>query len=136
MRGTRDGEGRGALKLWHRGPGSNRDADLLGGERVLGFVDQRFESAVNRGAARLSKQVRDGLIGTQQRVSGYYAKGLHFGTERAESKDTAPSFTDDPAGLLTWHSDIRASLEVPPSGELEAKRQPIVAVIRAWLAHA
>ena len=60
---------------------------------------------------------------------------LHFGTERAESKDTAPSFTDDPAGLLTWHSDIRASLELPPAGELEAKRQPIVAVIRAWLAH-
>jgi hypothetical protein len=57
----------------------------FGGERVLGFVDQRFESAVNRGAARLSQQVRDSLIGTQQRVSGYYAKGLHFGTERAET---------------------------------------------------
>jgi hypothetical protein len=57
----------------------------FGGERVIGFVDQRFESAVNRGAARLSQQVRDSLIGTQQRVSGYYTKGLHFGTERAET---------------------------------------------------
>jgi len=57
----------------------------FGGERMLGFVDQRFETAVNRGAARLSQQVRDGLIGTQQRVSGYYVKGLHFGTERAET---------------------------------------------------
>ena len=57
----------------------------FGGERVIGFVDQRFESAVNRGAARLSQQVRDGIIGTQQRVSGYYTKSLHFGTERAEN---------------------------------------------------
>ena len=57
----------------------------FGGERVIGFVGQRFESAVNRGAARLSKQVRDSLIGTQQRVSGYTTKGLHFGTSRAET---------------------------------------------------
>lgn len=57
----------------------------FGGDRVIGFVDQRFESAVNRGAARMSKPVRDGLIGTQQRVSGYFTKGLHFGTERAET---------------------------------------------------
>ncbi|MEO6745048.1 MAG: hypothetical protein ABIN08_11255 [Caldimonas sp.] len=57
----------------------------FGGERVIGFLDRRFESAVNRGAARLSKQVRDNLIGTQERVSGYYTKGLHFGTGRAET---------------------------------------------------
>ena len=57
----------------------------FGGERVIGFLDQRFESAVNRGAARLSKRVRDSLIGTQQRVSVYTTKGLHFGTSRAET---------------------------------------------------
>ena len=60
---------------------------------------------------------------------------LHFGTERAETKGAAPTFTDDPTGLLTWHSDIRASLELPPDDELEAKRSAITAVIRAWLAH-
>ena len=60
---------------------------------------------------------------------------LHFGTERAETKGAAPTFTDDPTGLLTWHSDIRASLELPPADELEAQRSPITAVIRAWLAH-
>ena len=60
---------------------------------------------------------------------------LHFGTARAETKGAAPMFTDDPTGLLTWHSDIRASLELPPASELEAQRSSITAVIRAWLAH-
>ncbi|WP_022889142.1 DUF1801 domain-containing protein [Agromyces italicus] len=60
---------------------------------------------------------------------------LHFGTDRAEDKESAPSFTGDPDGLLTWHSDIRASFEMPPPDELDAKRASIVEVIRAWLAH-
>ena len=58
---------------------------------------------------------------------------LHFGTERAESKHTAPSFADDPARLLTWHSDIRASLTAPPADDLSA-RAAVVGLIRAWLA--
>jgi hypothetical protein len=81
---------------------------------TLGGVDRLTINAAGRGPVRLI---------------------LHFGTERAESKGAAPSFAEDPAGLLTWHSDIRASLELPPAHELDAKRQPIVAVIRAWLAH-
>ena len=59
---------------------------------------------------------------------------LHFGTERAEDKGAAPTFTGDPDGLLTWHSDIRASLALPEGVELERKRDAVVAVIRAWLA--
>ncbi len=61
---------------------------------------------------------------------------LHFGTERAEHKDAAPTFSSDPEGLLTWHSDIRASLALPTPGELPGKRDFIIAVIRAWLAEA
>lgn len=57
----------------------------FGGERVAGFVDQRFAAAVNRGAAALRKDLRSNLIGSQQRVSGYYVKGLHFGTDRAQT---------------------------------------------------
>ena len=56
-----------------------------GGERVIGFFDQRFESAVNRGASALGKSTRSSLLGSQQRVSGLYVKGLHFGTDRAQS---------------------------------------------------
>jgi hypothetical protein len=58
---------------------------------------------------------------------------LHFGTERAEDKGAATTFAGDPDGLLTWHSDIRASLALPEPGTRSAKRDAMVAVIRAWL---
>jgi len=61
------------------------NAYRVGGERVIGFVDQRFEAAVNTGAARLSEGLRSNLIDAEKRVSGYYARGLQFGTDRAES---------------------------------------------------
>ena len=51
----------------------------VGGERVVGFVDQRFEAVVGSGTAGL----RGNLIDTQQRFSGVYVKGLHYGSERA-----------------------------------------------------
>ena len=61
------------------------NAYRVGGERVIGFVDQRFEAAVNTGAARLSDELRTNLIDTEKRISGYYAKSLQVGTDRAES---------------------------------------------------
>ena len=61
---------------------------------------------------------------------------LHFGTRRAEDKAAAPTFSGDPDGLLTWHSDIRASLVMPPAAELASRRDAIVRVIRAWLSEA
>ncbi len=57
----------------------------FGGERLVAFVDERFADAVQRGAPALREGVRANLIGTQQRFSGYYVKGVHFGTERAQS---------------------------------------------------
>jgi hypothetical protein len=57
----------------------------FGGERVLGFVDQRFASVVSRSAPTLSEGTRSTLIDGQQRVSGFYVKGLHLGTDRAQS---------------------------------------------------
>lgn len=57
----------------------------FGGERVAGFVDQSFAAVVNRGAAALRKDLRANLIGSQQRVSSYYIKGVHFGTDRAQN---------------------------------------------------
>ncbi|WP_448388397.1 DUF1801 domain-containing protein [Microbacterium aurum] len=58
---------------------------------------------------------------------------LHFGTGRVEDKGAAPTFDGDPEGLLSWHSDIRASLILPTAGDLPRERDAIVAVIRAWL---
>ncbi len=57
----------------------------FGGERVAGLVDQGFASVVNRRAAALRKDLRTRLIGSQQRVSGYCVKGLHLGTDRAQT---------------------------------------------------
>lgn len=57
----------------------------FGGERIAGFVDRRFAAAVNRGAAALRKDLRSNLIGSQQRVSGYYVKGVNFGTDQAQN---------------------------------------------------
>lgn len=55
-----------------------------GGERVLDLVDRRFEAAVKTGATRLSADARSNLISAERRVKSYYAKGLQYGTERAE----------------------------------------------------
>ncbi len=57
----------------------------FGGERVAGFVDQRFAAVVNRGGAALRKDLRSNLIDSQQRVSGYCVKGVHYGTDKAEN---------------------------------------------------
>ncbi len=56
-----------------------------GGERVIGYFDLRFASAVSRGASALGESTRSSLIDNQQRVSGFYVKGLHLGTDRAQS---------------------------------------------------
>lgn len=57
----------------------------FGGERVIGLVDSGFASVVNRGGSVIRKDIRSNLIGGQQRVTGYYVKGLHFGSDRAQS---------------------------------------------------
>ncbi len=59
---------------------------------------------------------------------------LHFGTNLPEDKGAEPTFSHDPDGLLTWHSNIRASLTSPNVDQLAAERDAITALIRAWLA--
>ncbi|POH70768.1 hypothetical protein C3B59_03605 [Cryobacterium zongtaii] len=59
---------------------------------------------------------------------------LHRGATTAENPDAASTFTGDPNGLLTWHSDIRASLLVTDLADLERTRAAAVEVVRAWLA--
>ena len=61
------------------------NAYRFGGERMIKYVDGQFETAVNRGAPLLNEQMRSNMIGSQQRVSGYYVKGLQMGAERAEA---------------------------------------------------
>jgi hypothetical protein len=61
---------------------------------------------------------------------------LHRGATAVENRDAASAFTGDPQSLLTWHSDIRASLLVTDLADLAAKRTAAVEVVRAWLAPA
>lgn len=56
---------------------------------------------------------------------------LHLGTEIDEDKGATPDFAGDPEELLTWHSNIRASLVAP---ERDSDREAVVGVIRNWLA--
>lgn len=59
---------------------------------------------------------------------------LHRGTTTAEDKSATPEFDGDPTGLLTWHSNIRASLRMPPADAPDSARDDVVAVLRAWVA--
>ena len=82
------------------------NAYRVGGERVIGFVDQRFASAVNTGAARLSDELRANLIGTEKRISSYYTRGLQFGSERAESAvSTAVEFASKGVDRLAANAE-------------------------------
>ncbi|MCW5639070.1 MAG: hypothetical protein KIT28_08925 [Rubrivivax sp.] len=56
-----------------------------GTERVIDYVDTRFEAAVSAGGARLSDNLRSGLIDAEKRLSGYYTRGLELGVERAQN---------------------------------------------------
>ena len=57
----------------------------VGGERMIDFADQRWDAAISAGAARLNDELRSNLLQARKRVSGYYTRGLHFGTDRAET---------------------------------------------------
>ena len=59
---------------------------------------------------------------------------LHRGTRVAEDKAAAPQFDGDPERLLTWHSNIRASLRMPTSNSDPSAHDSVAAVIRAWIA--
>ncbi len=57
----------------------------FGGERLIGFVDARIATALGRGTSALNKGIRTSIANSHQRVSGYTVRGLHLGTDRAQS---------------------------------------------------
>ena len=82
------------------------NAYRTGGERVLGFVDQQFATAVNAGAQRLSDDVRATLISTEKRITGYYVKGLQLSTDRAETVvDTATEMASKGIVVIAANAD-------------------------------
>lgn len=61
------------------------NAYRVGGERVIGFVDQRVQGTLSRRGARLNPKLRAELMTTQRKVSGYYSRGLQLTTGGADT---------------------------------------------------
>ena len=66
------------------------NACRVGNERVAGFMDERWESAVMASGKRLTAEVRTNALAVQKKFSGYYIKGIVVSSQGA---DTAVSRT-------------------------------------------
>ena len=61
------------------------NAYRVGNERVVGMMDQRWESAVKATGKRLTTEVRTNALAAQKKLSGYYIKGITMGTDGADT---------------------------------------------------
>ena len=61
------------------------NAYRVGNERAIGYVDQRWTSAVMKTGKRLTSEVRNNALAAQKKLSGYYAKGLSLTTDGADT---------------------------------------------------
>lgn len=60
---------------------------------------------------------------------------FHCGATRKETRGAPPMF-EDPSGLLTWVSDIRAMASFGTVAAVEGRAADLRAVIALWLHHA
>jgi len=60
------------------------NAYRVGGERVVGLMDQRWESAVEKAGSRLSTEIRGNALAAQKTISGYCTKGITLTTDGAD----------------------------------------------------
>ncbi len=61
------------------------NAYRAGNERVIGLIDQRWESALGKSATKLSADVRDNALSAQKRLSAFYVKGIGVTADSADS---------------------------------------------------
>ena len=66
-----------------------------GNERMLGFLDQRWESALERSGKALSSEVRGNALRAQQRLSALYTRGCSLATDGADAAADAVSAPED-----------------------------------------
>lgn len=55
----------------------------VGGERMIGFVDRRWEKALEQSASKLKAEVRDNAASAQKKFSGYYSTGIDLASNSA-----------------------------------------------------
>jgi hypothetical protein len=56
----------------------------VGNERVAGYIDSSWTSAVGKAGTRLSQEARTNALSAQKKVSGYYVKGVSLTSDTAE----------------------------------------------------
>lgn len=56
----------------------------VGGERIIGLMDQRWEQAIEKTGSRLKPEVRGNALSAQKKLSGYYARGISLTTGGAD----------------------------------------------------
>jgi len=61
------------------------NAYRVGNERVIGFMDQRWENALAKSGKQLSAEVRGNALSAQKKLSAYYVKSLGFTTNSADT---------------------------------------------------
>ncbi len=55
----------------------------VGNKRVVSYVDQSWATAVKKTGKRLTADARGNAIAAQQKISGYYSKGIEATTDNA-----------------------------------------------------
>lgn len=61
------------------------NAYRVGNERVIGFMDQRWESALQRNGKKLSAEVRGNALSAQKKLSAYYTQGVTLASDSADT---------------------------------------------------
>lgn len=61
------------------------NAYRVGGERVIGFMDQRWERALDKTGSKLSAEVRGNALSAQKKISSYYAQGISMTSAGADA---------------------------------------------------
>lgn len=61
------------------------NAYRAGGERMVGFLEQRWETALEQSRPQLTEEVADNALAAQRVLGGYYAKGLALATDGADT---------------------------------------------------
>ena len=61
------------------------NAYRVGNERVIGFMDQRWESALQKSGKKLSAEVRGNALSAQKKISAYYTQGITLASDSADT---------------------------------------------------
>ncbi len=61
------------------------NAYRVGNERVIGFMDQRWESALQKNGKKLSAEVRGNALSAQKKISAYYTQGVTLASDGADT---------------------------------------------------